>query len=301
MPERFLFPENIKRVTAGTGGEALLIFGEEKTVLYDCGMAYCHRQLIKNIDREIKARGRKQPDIILMSHTHYDHVGALPYILKKWPDVIVIGAEKAKKVFESEGALKTMKRLGEVARDTFSDSKEPVETAGFRIDRAVKEGDLIDLGKGQHFVVLKTKGHTDCSLTYVLEPDNILFASESTGVYHGNRDLHTAILKSYRDTIDSAVNVKPTAQKVINPHFGILPEDVTGEYFDLYVKYAEIERDFILKHFDEGESFDEIMQAFEEAFFTPLRRQGQPRDAFLENAQYTIRHIVGVFRNNDEK
>ena len=30
---------NIRRVTAGSGGEALLIIGSEKTALYDAGMA----------------------------------------------------------------------------------------------------------------------------------------------------------------------------------------------------------------------------------------------------------------------
>ncbi|MEG0157720.1 MAG: hypothetical protein RR661_08725, partial [Anaerovoracaceae bacterium] len=38
---RLDFPEGIVRVTAGFGGESLLILGEEKTALYDCGMAYC--------------------------------------------------------------------------------------------------------------------------------------------------------------------------------------------------------------------------------------------------------------------
>ncbi len=41
---RFDFPENIVRVTAGNGGEALLILGSEKTVLVDCGMAYCAKK-----------------------------------------------------------------------------------------------------------------------------------------------------------------------------------------------------------------------------------------------------------------
>ena len=33
---RYEFPENIVRVTAGKGGEALLILGSEKTALVEC-------------------------------------------------------------------------------------------------------------------------------------------------------------------------------------------------------------------------------------------------------------------------
>ena len=46
---RYEFPENIVRVTAGNGGEALLVLGSEKTALVDCGMAYCADNLIRNI------------------------------------------------------------------------------------------------------------------------------------------------------------------------------------------------------------------------------------------------------------
>ncbi|MGI6722742.1 MAG: hypothetical protein ACOX4I_09490 [Anaerovoracaceae bacterium] len=39
--DRFAFPDFITSVSAGYGGESLLIEGSEKTALYDCGMAYC--------------------------------------------------------------------------------------------------------------------------------------------------------------------------------------------------------------------------------------------------------------------
>ena len=39
--DRFSFPADVQRVTAGYGGEALLVYGSEKTALIDCGMAYC--------------------------------------------------------------------------------------------------------------------------------------------------------------------------------------------------------------------------------------------------------------------
>lgn len=40
--DRFDFPEGIYRVTAGMGGESLLISGEKYVALYDTGMAYPH-------------------------------------------------------------------------------------------------------------------------------------------------------------------------------------------------------------------------------------------------------------------
>ena len=66
-------------------------------------MACFSRELISNIHEILDPLGRKL-DCVLMSHTHYDHIGALPYILKEWPDAVVHGAKKAIQVFSSEEA-----------------------------------------------------------------------------------------------------------------------------------------------------------------------------------------------------
>ena len=38
--DRFAFPEGIRRVTAGRGGEAILILGEERTALLDLSLIH---------------------------------------------------------------------------------------------------------------------------------------------------------------------------------------------------------------------------------------------------------------------
>ncbi len=292
------YPDNVVRVTAGRGGETFLIFGQEKTVLYDCGMAYCHESLIENIRRALKARGRESLDLVIMSHTHYDHIGALPYVLLAWPDVQVCGSAKAQSVFGSQGAKQTMERLGKAARDVYMPSDEPVLTDPLRVDRVLSDGDRIEIGEGQCIFVLETKGHTDCSLTYVLEPERLMFASESTGVLRNSEYMETAFLKSYQDTLDSAEKCRACGPKqIISPHYGIVPADFSDQYFDLYIKCAEAEKDFILKLYDQGLDYEQISKKFEDRFWSEERGEGQPKAAFLENAKYSIKHILGVYRN----
>ena len=265
--DRFNYPENIVRVTSGHGGESLLIFGPQKTVLYDCGMAYCHEGLITNIEEALLARGRETVDYVLVSHSHYDHIGALPYIIKRWMEVTVCGAAKAKSVFESDGAKKTMLRLGNAARDVFAPGTESVLVEPLRIDRILCEGDKIDLGDDEYFYVLETKGHTDCSL------------------------------KSYEDTIEAAKKCeKYEPKQVISPHYGITPDFFAKDYFSMYIASAESERDFILYWADQGFSKEQIMDKFEAQFWSEDRGKEQPKSAFFENAKYTIKHILTVFR-----
>jgi len=296
--DAFAIPDYLHRVTAGAGGEAFLIFTKEAVLLHDCGMAYCYKGLIHNIHKALEDRGREKIDYILLSHTHYDHVGALPYVLRSWPDATVIGAYKAEKVFQSQGARKTMKRLGEAARDQYSDSKEEVLTDGLRVDYIVKDGDLIALGGGEMIKAIEATGHTDCSMAYLLLPQNLMFTSESTGIPRPFGDLHTSILKDYHQTIATAEKCKAEgAAHLLVPHYGLLPEPLVEAYFDIYIQFAQAEKDFIVAKYDEGMDYAEIMKAYEERYWSDERRENQPKEAFLENAGHIVKHILHVFRN----
>ena len=274
---------------------------EDSIVVVDCGLSFPEDDMLgvdlvipditylkNNID---KVKG------FVITHGHEDHIGALPYILKEYPGAVVCGAEKSKSVFASEGAKKTMKRLGESARDNFVDSKEPVSVDGLRIDHIVRDGDEIRLSDHEYIKVLETKGHTDCSMTYVLEPYSIMFACESTGVLRNPQLIHTAILKSFSDTLESADKCKAYGAKhIIGPHYGIVPDSFVDKYFDLYKSFANEEKEKILYWYDEGMSFDELMAKYEEEYWSEERGKAQPKAAFLENAKYTIKHIVEVFK-----
>ena len=49
------------------------------------------------------------------------------------------------------------------------------------MDVGLTEGSVISLGD-RHIRAFVTMGHTRCSMTYYLEEDSILLASESTGI-----------------------------------------------------------------------------------------------------------------------
>lgn len=293
--DRFKFPEGLFRVTAGKGGEAILVFGSKKTFLVDCGMAYCGDKVVRNIEFALAMNDRTTLDGILISHTHYDHIGALPYVKKRWPEAIIYGAAKAKKVFASTGARTLMKELGTTARNLYSDCKNEIIVDGLGIDVIVEEGDKIPIGN-EYFYVLETKGHTDCSLTYILEPRKIMFASESTGVLENPQFAHTSILKSYKDSIKSALKCKAYGAKhIICPHFGILPDYFSDEYFDVYIKSAEYKKDFLLNLYKKGYTIEQILDEYSKYHWSERRGNMQPKEAFLINAKHMINVILKEF------
>ncbi len=293
--DRYDFPKDITRVTSGSGGDCLFINGKEKCAVYDCGMAYCHSGLIENIEKALKNNGKDTLDYVFISHTHYDHIGALPYILERWPEAKVCGAAKAQKVFQSEGAKKTMKRLGESARDLYSNLTEEIKVEGMRLDIPMADGDCIDLG-GISMTAVETKGHTDCSMSYLMKPCNLLFSSESTGVLRPSGKMDTSILKNFEDTIKSAEKcrkLKPSG--IIVNHYGVVPKEMVDTYYDMYIAAAEEEKEFILDLHKKYTDYQRVLEGYRDRYWTEERKKNQPEAAFLENAKYIIRHIIETY------
>ncbi len=288
--DRFDVPESIYRVTGGQGGESYLIIGSEKTAIHDCGMACWNRELISNIHEVLDPLGRKL-DYVLMSHTHYDHIGALPYVIDEWPEVKVCGAAKAIQVFGSDIARQTMKKLGDNAAELYGSDSGPVKTEGLRIDIVLKDGDEISLGDLKA-VFYEAKGHTDCSASYMIEPMKILFLSESVGQYEGPGRMHISVLKSFGQALESAERMRRLgAKRIVSMHYGFIPEYYNDKYFEENINETRWERELIRKCIRKGMSDQEISDIHDIFYWEEGLRQAHPYDAYHMNTMITIKLV----------
>lgn len=304
--DRFKFPAEIYRVTSGHGGESFLIVGSGKTALYDCGMAYCADQTVRNIVQkleELAASGRIRSihlDYILLSHSHYDHMGALPQILDRFPDAVVCGSRKCQSVLRRENARKLIAELGTDARNLYTpQSTVPIRTDHLRVDRALEDGDVILLGK-ERITAYETKGHTDCSLSFLLEPVGILFTSESTGILEGRDYVHTPCLKSFPDSLRSAERCENLNYNYIClPHFGMLPQYFNEKYFQMFRQECHSKMDFVRSMMEEGLDRQEMLQRYIQRYWTPAKEKEQPKEAFEINSKHILNALIRAVEEGD--
>ncbi len=281
--------DRIVDVTGGKGGNAFLVLGDEKTALIDCGMAYCADQLISNI-RQVLTTGSL--DYILISHSHYDHIGAIPYLKQNWPGAKVFGAEYARRILTRQNALRTIKELGWQAAQLYG-AGMPAEydDALLQVDKCLTDGEVMELG-GLSITVLETKGHTQCSLSFLVS-NGTLFPSETTGYMSKAGVVYPGFITSYTDAIDSVYKCRVAKPRfIISPHYGVLNETEAVGYWDKCLAAIEKTREFILALSAQGYTAAEILTEYEKKFRDDESRQEQPLNAFRLNAQGMIKTVL---------
>ena len=297
------YPCGLVCVTEGqNGGEATLIKYAEKNVLHDCGMAYSAEETISNIKKELDGENL---DYILVSHTHYDHIGALPYIKKAFPGVRTVGSAYGQYVLTRPGALKVIKSLGESAAAQYGTGNEDITTDGMGIDIVLADGEKLDIGMSAdgpaYITALETKGHTDCAMTYVIEPCGIMLACESTGICVGPMKMDVAILKSFDDSIASLEKCRNYgAKRIISPHYGIVPESYNETYWKLFEEMAWDERNYVVGMWNSGLSPEQMLEKTTKEVFEGGRGKEQPYDAFVANTTAIIK-VYEKYADPDKK
>ena len=160
---------------------------------------------------------------IVLTHGHFDHIGACKQIKDKYNTPIVICEGEEILIEHSENNLSNM-----------TDNKIEI-----RADIVLKDNDIFKFGESLHFKVLKTPGHTPGGMCLYFENENILFSGDTlfygsvgrTDFPYGNSSDLIKSITRLKDLPDNTVvysghGDKTTigTEKTINPYMGNMYE-----------------------------------------------------------------------------
>ena len=147
---------------------AYLIVGDTLT-LVDSGLFWSRRPIVKYI----RSIGRRPDELrhILLTHSHPDHTGATPSLVKATGATVLAHRSDTSRLPDNGLALGYATALGRLA------SPLPLFRRGARVNALVEDGDVLPIHGGIR--TIHTPGHTGGSVCFLMEENGTLFSGDT--------------------------------------------------------------------------------------------------------------------------
>lgn len=182
---------------------AFLLIGENPT-LFDAGMDFMGPRYFEDLKSLLGEPGRLR--YLFLTHSHFDHSGAAPYLKRKIPQLKIGASAKAAETLQKPSVAQFIRDLSRKAEKNFSSLIDPAEDyffQNFAVDLRLDDGQTLDLGGGKTVRVIATPGHTRDALSFYLPHLKGLIAGEAVGVYDRQGQIQPEFLSSYDDYVAS--------------------------------------------------------------------------------------------------
>ena len=277
----------ITNVGGVVGGECFLIETDRSAFVCDTGFGFSGPKTVENLR---KALGDRELDLILLTHSHYDHALGAPYIKDAYPDAKIVAGVYAAEVFPREGARKTMQAMDDAAASMYR--AQPVPVREVHVDMAVAEGDAVDTDD-MVFRVCEFPGHTRCSIGFYCEEEKLLLSCETLGVYGGGIGMIPIYLVGYNMAVDSLRKAMGLDVEVmLMPHTDVVQGPQVRTFAAEALKNTEETAREIMEMYRSGSDEKELIETVVRRYFTGYVRKLTPEAAFRLNAGYMIKCII---------
>jgi 2-aminobenzoylacetyl-CoA thioesterase len=278
----------------------LYLLKSEKPVLIEGGISLLGEIYRKDV---VDRLGKASPEWILLTHVHFDHCGAVPYLKKAFPDMKVGASPESAEILKRPNAVKLIRALSESAREAVAgidgalilkDGFEP-----FSVDAVLGDGDRIHVGGGLSVEVLSTPGHTRDFLSYYIPEKKILISSEAGGCAVNSGYISVDCLTDF-DVYMASLNrlASLDAEVLCQGHRYVYTDhDVRAfleKSFRSAMEFKNMVEDFWQR---ENRDMKRVMARIKEFEYDPLPHPKQPEQAYLANLGARVKSLLVRFSN----
>ncbi|MCB0324155.1 MAG: MBL fold metallo-hydrolase [Bdellovibrionales bacterium] len=253
--------ESVFQLTTAVSSH-LLVIGDA-SALIDTGVSAATDRLFEELGSVLGEGG--ELDLVLLTHAHFDHVGGLPALRKRYQGMEVLGSPGTAELLGNEDYCRELfQKNAECAAalgvELEFEEQEWIEAV--RIDRIIGDGDAIDMGDDVEIKMIASPGHTPDSVSYLITPDAALAGGEAVGSYGGRDRIANCFTSDFSQYVESLERLSGLDLKVLSfSHAGALTGELVPKYFLDARQAAEIFREQVKERLAQGELVDEVFAA----------------------------------------
>jgi len=262
--------------------------------LFDSGLTISGPRYLKDLKEYLGNVDRLR--YIFLTHSHYDHCGAIPFLKRNIKGVKIAASGLAADIFRKPKAIKLIQSLSGDYEDKFKEqiANEDISFDSIEVDITLNDGDEFDLGGKWKIKVISTPGHTRDSVSYYIPKLKALIPGEATGVYNSNFDIQSEFSSSYNDYMNSLEKlVALDINILLLPHAHILTRGDARGHIQRSLESAKVFKkkiDVFLDQFN-GNQKDTVKAIFKEDY-EDTQAVRQDKRSFLINLAAKVKAVA---------
>ncbi len=272
-----------------------LLEGNDEAMIVSGGMSY----LVPTILRQFEEFGIREEKIskFLILHSHFDHVGILPFFKRRYPQAEVYASSRAWEILRMEKAVATInefsrtvaKRMGREEAYRLFDLEWRDDVTG----QIVREGDEIDLG-GMSVSIVEVPGHSSCSIAAYVNERRALFPSDAGGIPFDETIIASgnSNYTKYQESLEKLKDLP--VDFYCADHYGYVTGDEAEVFIQRTIEVAKEKRNLMEEVYRSTRDVDLAAKKLVMAFYDQHPSYFLSPEIFLEVYRQMVRHIASV-------
>lgn len=272
-----------------------LLEGTEGSIIISGGIS-C---IVPAILGQIKANqiDLKRVNKVLILHSHFDHVGIIPFLKRLQPDIEIYASKRAWEILGMPKAIDTINAFNRSLTEQMGMleiySEYDLEWRDDISGKSISEGDKIDLGDVK-LQIIETPGHSSCAISAYEPKSKALFPTDSGGipfrqevVTSGNSNF-----TKYQESLEKLNELEVSVYCA--DHYGYVVGEEARVFISRSIQAAKEHRTVMEEAYLRTKDIDRATHELCATFYDEYQDYFLPREIFEGVYRQMVRHIAEV-------
>lgn len=272
-----------------------LLEGEKGSMLISGGMSYIVPDLLQQF-KDFQIDENRIIKILIL-HSHFDHVGIIPFFKRRHPDIEVLGSLRAWEILGMDRTIPTINEFSRnVARRMGKEDLYSIYDLEWRNDiygKTVREGDRIDLG-GMEIFILEIPGHSSCCIAAYVPKLKALFPTDGGGIPF-NETIVTSGNSNFTKYQESLERLRPLkVEYYCADHYGYVVGEEAETFIPATIEMAKRKRAQMEEAYRSTRDIDAAARLLISSFYQESPDYFLSPDIYFDVHRQMVRHIASV-------